>query len=115
MLEEYYSEVEQIFIKNIFQRIDYINSNVEHTYEKEILTDLLLDYLTYHFPNWQENVYLSSNFKDFEIIDIYSAIKNKKYIKEYTPTTYAKEKDIFKKYDTVSRVISPKKRTRSLW
>lgn len=95
---KYYSEVEQLFIKNIFQRLDDVNSKVKDPVLKQDLSTLLLDYLTLHFPNWPKNRYLQEDFKDFEMWDISSAKRNKKRVENYTPTKYDSEEQIFEEY-----------------
>lgn len=115
LLEEYYYEVEQLFIKNVFDRINYIQSNLQNSDEKNLLINTLYDFITYHYPNWQKNPYLLSRFKDFELPDIASTFQNKSRVDKYIPTSYKSEQEIFDKYDITANKIPKLTKTKSLW
>lgn len=114
LLEEYYYEVEQLFIKNVFDRINYIQSNLTKSDEKNLLINTLYDFITYHFPNWQENTYLLSHFKDFELPDIASTFQNKSRVDKYIPTSYKSEQEIFDRYDITANKVPKLTKTKSL-
>ena len=101
-------------IKNVFYRINYIQSNLPKSYEKILLINTLYDFITYHFPNWQENPYLLSYFKDFEIPDIASTFQNKSRIDQYIPTSYKSEQELFDKYDITANKVSKLTKTKNL-
>lgn len=105
LLDEYYNEVEQIFIKNIIDRINYIQLNLSSSNERNQLINTLYDYISYHFPNWRDNPYFLSNFKDFEIPDIFKVFQNRSKINKYEQTLYNNENEIFEKYALVSNKI----------
>lgn len=115
LLKEYYYEVEQLFIKNVFDRINYIQSNLPKSDEKTLLINTLYDFITYHFPNWQENPYLLSHFKDFELPDIASTFQNKSRVDKYIPTSYKSEQELFDKYDKTANKVPKLTKTKSLW
>ena len=110
LFDIFYSEIEQLFIKNIFQRVEYIMSNLDDGDEKLLLINTLYDYISFYFPNWQENSYLLSYFKDFEFPDMLSCFKNKLMISNYVLTSYSSVEDIYKKYDEISSKVLIKKR-----
>lgn len=102
---EYYNEVEQIFIKNILYRINYIQLNLSSSNEKNQLINTLYDFISYHFPNWRDNPYFISCFKDFEIPDIFKVIQNMPRINKYEQTLYKNENEIYEKYTLLSNKI----------
>lgn len=67
MLEEYYIELEAIFIKNIMERIININSASIPPTKKKDLMGILIRYLNGHFPNWRFNKYYLNGFKGFPV------------------------------------------------
>lgn len=105
LLDIYYSEIEQIFINNIFQRVDYISNAISNEEDRINLINTLFDFLTFHFPNWRENKYLKEDFKGFEIPFIMSAKANKKRILTYTSTIYGSEEEVIKQYKNISERI----------
>lgn len=105
LLDTYYSEIEQIFINNIFQRVDYISKAITNEEDRINLINTLFDFLTLHFPNWRENKYLKEDFKGFEIPFIMSAKANKKRILTYTPTIYGSEEEVMRQYKDISERI----------
>lgn len=115
LFQEYYSEIEQIFIKNIFDRINYIDTNLQDCKTKTILINTLYDFISYHFPNWQENKYLLSYFKDFELNDIISLLQNKSKVSKYVQTIYESEEDIFNKYEITSNKVLGLNKSKNLW
>ena len=115
LLDEYYYEVEELFIKNVFERVNYISSNLPKSEEKNLLINTLYDFITYHFPNWQENPYLLSNLKDFELPDTVSAIQNKSRLSSYIQKSYESENEIYNNYDIISKRVPTLTKTKSLW
>ena len=115
IFEDYYYEVEQLFIKNIFDRVNYISSNVPDCEDKDLLINILYDYISYHFPNWQENPYLLTHFKDFEIPDTISTFQNSSRVSNYIPMPYESEDEIYNNYEAISKRIQKKSKTKSLW
>lgn len=109
LFDEYYREIEQLFIKNVFQRTSYIMSNLKNVEEKELLVNTLYDFITYHFSNWRENQYLLSHFRDFEIPDMMSFFQNKLMVNRYVSTCYNCVDDIYNKYSEVSSKVLTKK------
>ena len=65
LLNKYFSEIEAIFIKNIFIEIDRIKNGCNDKNIKKKTTGILIKYLNYHFPNWRNNKYLKRCFIDF--------------------------------------------------
>ena len=108
LLDDYYDEVEQIFIKNIFQRVDYIRSNIKDSKEKQELINTLYDFITYNFTYWKENKYYLSHFKYFEIPDIISYFKNRPIVEKYVATEYNDEDEIYNKYKEISKKVKVK-------
>ena len=102
-LDDYYEEVEQIFMKNIFQRVEYIKNNIKDGKVKTEMINTLYDFITYHFSTWKDNRYYLSHFKDFEIPDIISCIKNEPLVHGYVKTEYDEEEEIFDKYYELSK------------
>ena len=97
----YYDEVEAIFIKNIFQRIHKICSvNISSETKKE-LSNILLNFITYHYPNWLENKYLNGSLKDFclgDYFDFKSGIKALKTMNmKFEPMNYEEVKKNYNK------------------
>ena len=82
LFEMYYSQIETIFIWQIFQRINMINSQPLETYEKNQFLSLLINFLDVHFPNWMSNDYCKGRSKEFQILDLIDAKKAMKAIKK---------------------------------
>ena len=71
ILEEYFYEIEMLFIKNIFERIWNIIQCVDDKIYRYKFISCLLDYLEYYFPDWNVNPYYVRGFKLGEVTDIY--------------------------------------------
>ena len=65
LLNEYYEEIEALFIRDIFLEIERVKRNVHPEDTSVKLINILLKYLNFHFPNWRSNRYLKKNFIDF--------------------------------------------------
>lgn len=82
LYETYYSQIETIFIWQIFQRINMINKQPLETYEKNQFISLLINFLDIHFPNWMSNTYYKGQSKEFQILDLIDVKKAKTVIKK---------------------------------
>jgi len=71
LLEDYFYEIEMLFIKNIFERIWNIVLSVNDRIYRYKFISCLLDYLEYYFPDWNVNPYYVRGFKLGEATDIY--------------------------------------------
>lgn len=69
-LEEYFYEIEMIFIKDISERICGIIQVINDRIYRYKFISVILDYLEYFFPDWEKNPYYVSGFKMGEVIDI---------------------------------------------
>ncbi len=115
LLEYYYYEVEELFIKNIFERLCFIKRNaVNDDYRKRLMT-FLLDFISTYFPTWKENPYLRKYLSNLEILDVQRVVELSKFVKEYE---YYHLPDNAKAIDdfgsTIAGQITPSKR-KSLW
>lgn len=82
LYDNYYHELEMLFIRNIFERINNIKSNVKNKEYLYKFINLLLDYLEYYFPKWEQNTYYIGNFVLGEITDRLRIKNAKKIIKK---------------------------------
>lgn len=71
VLEDYFYEIEMIFIKNISERIWNIIQCVDDKIYRYKFISCLLDYLEYYFPDWNVNPYYVKGFRLGEVSDIY--------------------------------------------
>ena len=71
VLEDYFYEIEMVFIKNICERIWNIIQCVDDKIYRYKFVSCLLDYLEYYFPDWNVNPYYVIGFKIGEVTDIY--------------------------------------------
>lgn len=71
VLEDYFYELEMVFIKNISERIWNIIQCVDDKIYRYKFISCLLDYLEYYFPDWNVNPYYVRGFKLGEVSDIY--------------------------------------------
>jgi len=71
LLEDYFYELEMLFIKNIFERIWNMIQSVDDKIYRYKFISCLLDYLEYYFPDWNVNPYYVRGFKLGEVTDIY--------------------------------------------
>lgn len=67
LLEEYTSELEAVFIKNMFERICNIYLSKKPKEKKEELIICLLKYMNLYFPRWRTNEYYLKSFKGFPL------------------------------------------------
>lgn len=79
--EKYYQELEMLFIKNIFERVNNISSCVKNKTFLYQFLNLLLDYLEFYFPNWDQNIYYQKGFPLGEITNRMRLRKAKQAIK----------------------------------
>ena len=70
-LEEYFYELEMLFIKNISERIWNIMQSVDDKIYRYKFISVILDYLEYYFPDWDKNPYYVGGFRLGEVSDIY--------------------------------------------
>lgn len=82
-LDEYYYEVEMLFIKNISERIWNIYSCIDDLIYRNKFISVILDYLEYFFPDWDKNIYYQKNFPKGEVSDIFHILKSNNIIKKY--------------------------------
>lgn len=81
LLDHYYKEIECIFIRNLFQRIEYIFKNIDNTTKRDKLISYIIAFLEINFPNWKENIYYKNSFVALEITDTLNCIKIKNILK----------------------------------
>lgn len=104
LLNHFNQEIECLFIRNLFQRIEYIWNNISNLNKKEKLINCIISYLEINFPNWRNNIYYKTNFKDLEIPDTINCIKVKNILKKINLTSLSlNEEDILLKYKKYSR------------
>ena len=104
MLDNYYHELEAIFIRFIFQRITDIMLKEKNCEKSNELISLLLSYLQLKFPNWRLNKYYISNYKNFEIPDKLYCYGANIYFKTHDLNIQSiSQDDILKRYKYVSR------------
>ena len=99
MLDTYYLELEAIFIRFIFQRItDIILKEKNHQKSSELIS-LLLSYLEYHFPNWQNNKYYLSNYNHSDLPDRLYCLGTNYYLKRHDiKVEKISEEEVLKRY-----------------
>lgn len=81
-LGDYYYEVEMLFIKNISERIWNIMESVPDRIYRYKFICVILDYLEYFFPNWEDNPYYVKGYMLGEVSDIYHIIMAHNEIKK---------------------------------
>lgn len=69
LYDEYYLELEMLFIRNIFERINNLESSVNNREYFYKFVSLLLLYLEYYFPDWRVNPYYLEDYSLGEITD----------------------------------------------
>ena len=95
MLEEYFYEVEMLFIKNIFERVWNIIQSVDDKIYRYKFISVILDYLECFFPDWDSNPYFLMGYKLGEVTDKYN-IKM-----AYNEVSRIKRKKLFIKLENV--------------
>lgn len=70
-LEDYFYEVEMLFIKNISERIWNIMQCVDDKIYRYKFISVILDYLECFFPDWDKNPYYVRGFKLGEVSDVF--------------------------------------------
>lgn len=104
LFDHYYQEIECLFIRNLFQRIEYIWNNIDDLSKREELINCIISYLEINFPNWKENIYYKDNFKELEIPDTINCIKIKNLLNKLNLTTLSlNEEEILLRYKKYSR------------
>lgn len=68
-LEDYFYEIEMLFIKNIFERIWNIIQCVDDKIYRYKFISVILDYLEFFFPDWDSNPYFLMGYKLGEVSD----------------------------------------------
>lgn len=68
-LEDYFYEIEMLFIKNIFERIWNVIQSVDDKIYRYKFISVILDYLECFFPDWDSNPYFLMGYKLGEITD----------------------------------------------
>lgn len=71
-----------MFIKNIFQRIEYISNTNIPKIQKQELINLLINYIVLYFPNWKNNKYYKERLFSCEIPDMFNILKVNSIIKK---------------------------------
>ena len=94
-LEDYFYEIEMLFIKNIFERICNIIQCVDDKIYRYKFISVILDYLECFFPDWDSNPYFLMGYKLGEVIDKFN-IKM-----AYNEISKIKRKKIFIKLENV--------------
>lgn len=74
-LEDYFYEVEMLFIKNISERIWNIVQCVDDKIYRYKFISVILDYLECYFPDWDTNPYYVRGFKLGEVSDRFHVLK----------------------------------------
>lgn len=105
--QKYYQELEMLFIKNIFERINNMSSCIKNKSFLYQFLNLLLDYLEAYFPNWHQNIYYQKNFPLGEITDRVRLRRAKQIIKKINhhkkhltlEQIYKQYQDLEKKYE----------------
>lgn len=104
LFEHYYQEIECLFIRNLFQRIEYISKNIKNTAKKEKLISCIISYLNINFPNWKNNIYYKRNFIDLEIPDMINCINIKSLLNNLNLLNFnSNEEQILLEYKKYSR------------
>lgn len=70
-LEDYFYEIEMLFIKNISERIWNIIQSVSDKIYRYKFISVILDYLECFFPDWDKNPYYVRGYKLGKISDIF--------------------------------------------
>lgn len=106
LYEFYKEEVDAIFIKNFFERMQNIkyNKNIQN---KQIMISLVLDIMTNLVPDWQENTYYQNRFSEFELTDQVSCFLLSNETKKYTFNNTMDTEGLLKAYE--KSIIIPKK------
>lgn len=106
-LDEYYYEIEMLFIKNISERIWNIYSSVDDKIYQYKFISVLLDYLEYFFPDWNNNIYYKYGFTKGEVSDIFHITKANNIIKKYQrKRLYLSLDDIYNKYKQIENMYN---------
>ena len=109
-LEDYFYEIEMLFIKNIFERICNIIQSVDDKIYRYKFISVILDYLECFFPDWDSNPYFLMGYKLGEVTDKYnikiayneiSKIKRKKL--------FIKLEDVYEKYKQIENMYNRSK------
>lgn len=104
LFDDYYKEIECLFIRNLFQRIEYIYDNIKDIEKKKSLISCIISYLENNFPNWENNIYYKRNFKDLEIPDTINCIKVKNLLKKLNISILSlNDEELLLKYKKNSR------------
>lgn len=70
-LEDYFYEIEMLFIKNISERVWNIIDSVPDKIYRNKFISVTLDYLECFFPDWEKNPYYVRGYRLGEVSDIY--------------------------------------------
>jgi hypothetical protein len=109
-LEDYFYEIEMLFIKNIFEMICNIIKIVDDKIYRYKFISVILDYLECFFPDWDSNPYFLMGYKLGEITDRFnikmayneiSMIKRKKL--------FIKLENIYEKYRQIEDMYNRSK------
>jgi len=109
-LEDYFYEIEMLFIRNIFERIWNIIQSVDDKIYRHKFISVILDYLECFFPDWDSNPYFLMGYKLGEITDKFnikmayneiSKIKRKKL--------FIKLEDVYEKYKQIEYMYNKSK------
>ena len=94
-LDDYFYEIEMLFIKNIFGRICNIIKSVDDKIYRYKFISVILDYLECFFPDWDSNPYFLMGYKLGEVTDRFN-IKV-----AYNEISMIKRKKLFIKLENV--------------
>lgn len=104
-LEDYFYEVEMLFIKNISERIWNIMESVSDKIYRYKFICVILDYLEYFFPDWEKNPYYVRGYRLGEISDIYHIIVAYNEIKKVgRKRLFISLDEIYDRYRTVEKM-----------
>lgn len=109
-LENYFSEVEMLFIKNISERIWNIMQSVPDKIYRYKFISCILDYLECFFPDWDKNPYYVRGFKLGEVSDIYHIRISYEEIKKIKrKKLYLTIDEVYKRYQKIENMYNKSK------
>ena len=109
-LEDYYYEIEMLFIKNISERIWNIIQCVDDKIYRYKFICVILDYLECFFPDWDSNPYYNMGFNLGEVSDLFHIRRAYTEIRKIKrKKLYISLDEVYKKYRKVEEMYNKSK------
>ena len=109
-LEDYFYEIEMLFIKNIFERISNIIQRVDDKIYRYKFISVILDYLECFFPDWDSNPYFLMGYKLGEVIDKFNIkMAYNEICKIKRKKLFIKLEKVYEKYKQIEEMYNKSK------